>query len=126
MNGFLRTGDLGQLDSNGYLKLLGRIKEMINRGGEKISPSQIDDVLLAFSGVAKAVAFGVPDTLYGETVHTAVVLNAPLTEEDVLGHCREKLPRFMVPVKIHILAELPLGPSGKVSRITLPRTLGLA
>ena len=125
-NGFLRTGDLGQIDSNGYLSLLGRLKELINRGGEKIPPAQIDDVLLEFTGVAKAVAFGVPDTMYGETVHAAVVTNLHLTEEEILEHCREKLPRFMVPVRIHIVAELPHGPSGKVSRISMPKTLGLA
>jgi acyl-CoA synthetase (AMP-forming)/AMP-acid ligase II len=124
-NGFLRTGDLGQIDTNGYLTLLGRLKEFINRGGEKISPAQIDDVLLDFTGVAKAVAFGVPDTMYGETVHAAVVPKGPLTEKEILDHCLKKLPRFMVPVKIHIVSELPLGPSGKVSRITLPKTLGL-
>lgn len=125
-NGFLRTGDLGQIDENGYLTLLGRLKEFINRGGEKIPPAQIDDVLLALTGVAKAVAFGVPDTMYGETVHAAVVPNGPLTEEEVLDHCREKLPRFMVPVRIHIVSELPHGPSGKVSRVTIPKILGLA
>jgi len=125
-NGFLRTGDLGQIDTNGYITLLGRLKEFINRGGEKIPPAQIDYVLLKFSGVAKAVAFGVPDTMYGESVHAAVVLNKPLTEADILDHCREKLPRFMVPVKIHIVSELPHGPSGKVNRMTLPKMLGLA
>jgi len=126
INGFLRTGDLGQIDANGFISLLGRIKEFINRGGEKISPVQIDDVLLECSGVERAASFGVPDTIYGEAVHAAVVPNAPLTEEDILDYCRGKLPRFMVPVKIHIVTELPLGPSGKVSRVTLPKTLGLA
>jgi len=125
-HGFLRTGDLGQIDTNGYLTLLGRLKEFINRGGEKIPPAQIDDVLLELTGVARAVAFGVPDTMYGETVHAAVIPNGPLTEAEILDHCRDKLPRFMVPVKIHIVSELPHGPSGKVSRITLPKTLGLA
>lgn len=126
VHGFLRTGDLGKLDSDGYLSLLGRLKELINRGGEKIPPAQIDDVLLELNGVAKAVAFGVPDPMYGETVHAAVVTNLHLTEEEILEHCREKLPRFMVPVAIHIVADLPHGPSGKVSRVSLPKTLGLA
>lgn len=126
VDGFLRTGDLGQIDENGYIRLMGRIKELINRGGEKIAPAQIDDVLLKVTGVEKAAAFGVPDTIYGESVHAAVVTRGSLTEEAILEHCREKLPRFMVPVKIHIVAELPLGPSGKVSRITLPKILGLA
>lgn len=126
VKGYLRTGDLGQIDANGYISLLGRLKEFINRGGEKISPAQIDDVLLALPGVAMAVTFAVPDTMYGETVHAAVVPKGPVTEEEILEHCRQKLPRFMVPVKIHIVSDLPHSASGKVSRITLPKTLGLA
>ena len=127
VNGFLRTGDLGQIDTNGYITLLGRFKELINRGGEKIFPAQIDDVLLNFTGVEKAAAFGVSDDFYGEVVHAAVVATTGfLDEEEILDYCRENLPRFMVPVKIHIVSELPLGPSGKVSRVTLPKTLGLA
>ena len=125
-NGYLRTGDLGKIDTNGYITLLGRLKEFINRGGEKIPPAQIDFVLLNCDGIEKAAAFGVPDTIYGETVHAAVVTKGPLTEEEILEHCRNKLPGFMVPVRIHIVSELPLGPSGKVSRVTLPRLLGLA
>jgi len=125
-NGYLRTGDLGEIDANGYIKLLGRLKELINRGGEKIPPAQIDDVLLDITGVEKAAAFGVPDTIYGEVVHAAVVQNGALDEAEILDQCREKLPRFMVPVKIHIVTELPLGPSGKVNRNTLPKELGLA
>jgi acyl-CoA synthetase (AMP-forming)/AMP-acid ligase II len=125
VNGFLRTGDLGQIDSDGYITILGRLKEFINRGGEKIPPSQIDYVLLNLSGVEKAAAFGVPETIFGETVHAAVVVEGNLTEEKILDHCRQKLPRFMVPVKIHIVSELPHGPSGKVSRIALPKALGL-
>ncbi|HUT41231.1 MAG TPA: AMP-binding protein [Gammaproteobacteria bacterium] len=125
-NGYLRTGDLGEIDANGYIRLLGRLKELINRGGEKISPAQIDDVLLNITGVEKAAAFGVPDTIYGEVVHAAVVQNGALDEAEILDRCREKLPRFMVPVKIHIVTELPLGPSGKVNRNTLPKALGLA
>jgi acyl-CoA synthetase (AMP-forming)/AMP-acid ligase II len=125
-HGFLRTGDLGEIDTHGYVRLLGRLKELINRGGEKISPAQIDDVLLNITGVKGAAAFGVPDTLYGEVVHAAVVQNGALDEAEILDQCREKLPRFMVPVTIHIVTELPLGPSGKVNRNTLPKALGLA
>ena len=125
-NGYLRTGDLGAIDAQGFITLLGRLKELINRGGEKISPAQIDDVLLAITGVREAAAFGVPDSLYGEVVHAAVVQNGALDEAEILDQCREKLPRFMVPVKIHIITELPHGPSGKVNRNTLPKALGLA
>jgi acyl-CoA synthetase (AMP-forming)/AMP-acid ligase II len=83
-------------------------------------------VLLDIKGVEKAAAFGVPDPIYGEVVHAAVVQNGALDEADILEQCRDKLPRFMVPVKIHIVTELPLGPSGKVTRNTLPKALGLA
>jgi acyl-CoA synthetase (AMP-forming)/AMP-acid ligase II len=83
-------------------------------------------VLLNITGVKGAAAFGVPDTLYGEVVHAAVVQNGALDEAEILDQCREKLPRFMVPVTIHIVTELPLGPSGKVNRNTLPKALGLA
>ena len=124
-NGFLRTGDIGRLDGESHLFLLGRLKELINRGGEKISPVEIDYVLLEVPGVAQAVSFGVPDAIYGETVHAAVVSRGTLTAEELIRHCREKLPAFMVPVQIHLLEALPTGPSGKVARSALPELLGL-
>ncbi len=124
-NGYLRTGDLGEIDKNGFITLLGRLKDLINRGGEKISPAQIDDVLLNIAGVREAAAFGVPDTIYGEAIHAAVVQDGRLDEADILDQCRKKLPRFMMPVKIHIVTELPHSPSGKVNRNSLPKALGL-
>jgi acyl-CoA synthetase (AMP-forming)/AMP-acid ligase II len=123
---WFRTGDVGRLDEDGYLFLLGRTKEMINRGGEKISPVEVDAVLLEIPGVAQAVAFGAPDPLYGETVHAAVVTDREVGEQAILKHCRDKLPSFMVPARVHLLDAIPTGPTGKISRSRLPAALGLA
>ncbi len=84
-NGWFRTGDQGYLDSEGYLLLTGRIKEMINRGGEKIAPREIDEVLLAHPAVTEAVAFGVPHATWGEEVAAAVVLSEPQPESAISG-----------------------------------------
>jgi acyl-CoA synthetase (AMP-forming)/AMP-acid ligase II len=114
--GWFRTGDRGVLDADGYLRLIGRIKELINRGGEKISPLEIDAVLLSHPAVAEAATFGVPDAKYGEEVHAAVVLKAEASSDGLLRHCREQLADFKVPKVLHIVAELPKGPTGKVQR----------
>ncbi len=92
-NGWFRTGDRGVLD-DGYLTLIGRIKELINRGGEKISPLEIDSVLLAHPAVAEAAAFGAPDVKYGEEVQAAVVLKAEASVEALLAYCRAAPGRF--------------------------------
>ena len=96
-NGWFRTGDRGVLDADGYLTLIGRIKELINRGGEKISPLEIDAALLSHPAVAEAAAFAVPDPKYGEEINAAVVLKADVTVEKLLAHCRERLADFKVP-----------------------------
>src|SRR5207253_6679248 len=82
-NGWFRTGDRGVLDGDGYLTLIGRIKELINRGGEKISPLEVDAALLAHPAVAEVATFGVPDQKYGEEVHAAVVLKVSVTVEEL-------------------------------------------
>ncbi len=115
-NGWFRTGDHGKIDEHGYLTLTGRLKEMINRGGEKISPLEIDDALLAHAGVIEAVAFGVPDEKYGEIVSAAVVLREGTTVDDVLAHVRGRLAAFKVPVVMHAVAEIPKTATGKVQR----------
>src|SRR6202035_4465658 len=94
--GWFRTGDLGVLDADGYLLLLSRIKELINRGGEKIAPREIDEVLEAHPAVKEAVSFGVPHPTWGEEVGAAVVLNEPVTEKDLLAFCRTRLADFKV------------------------------
>lgn len=124
-NGWFRTGDQGWIDDNGYLWLTGRLKELINRGGEKISPLEIDDVLLRHPAVAEAVAFAAPHRTLGEEVHAAVVLRAAATERELRDHCAAFLADFKVPRVIHILPEIPRGATGKVQRIWMAKLLGL-
>ena len=128
-HGWFRTGDQGILDPIGYLTLVGRLKELINRGGEKISPREIDEVLLTHPAVAEAVCFGVTDPKYGEEVVAAVVLRGDATEEALLTHCRERLAAFKAPKKIHLVTQIPRTATGKIQRrmvaavFTSPTTL---
>jgi acyl-CoA synthetase (AMP-forming)/AMP-acid ligase II len=115
-NGWFRTGDQGYLDEDGYLLLTGRIKELINRGGEKIAPREIDEVLLAHPSVAEAVAFGIPHATWGEEVVAAVVLRSPEKESVILAHCREKLSDFKCPKKLYIVEKIPRTATGKIQR----------
>lgn len=115
-NGWFRTGDQGMLDGDGYLTLIGRIKELINRGGEKISPLEVDAALLAHPAVAEVATFAAPDAKYGEEVHAAVVLKGQATAEELQAHCRGRLADFKVPKVIHLTQELPRTPTGKVQR----------
>src|SRR5262249_41050603 len=115
-HGWFRTGDRGVLDGDGYLTLIGRIKEQINRGGEKISPLEVDAVLLAHPAVAEVATFGAPDAKYGEGGHAAGVLKAEATADQLQAHCRERLASFKVPKVIYIAKELPRTATGKVQR----------
>jgi acyl-CoA synthetase (AMP-forming)/AMP-acid ligase II len=116
-DGWFRTGDQGFLNDAGYLTLVGRLKELINRGGEKISPREIDEVLLAHPAVAEAVAFGVAHPTWGEEVSAAVVLReAGATEADLLAYCKEKLADFKRPKQIHITETIPRTATGKIQR----------
>ncbi|MGV8121478.1 MAG: acyl--CoA ligase [Candidatus Xenobiia bacterium LiM19] len=119
VQGWLRTGDQGFLDDRGYLTLTGRLKELINRGGEKISPSEVDAVLLEHPSVAEAACFGVADLKYGEDIHAAVVLKKPIPEEELINFCRERLASFKVPRKIHIMDTIPRAATGKIQRKSL-------
>ena len=114
--GWFRTGDLGALDEAGYLTLLGRIKELINRGGEKISPREIDELLLQHPAVGEAVAFGLPHPVWGEEVAAAVVLTGEASERELLRHCRAHLADFKVPKKLFIVESIPRTATGKVQR----------
>jgi acyl-CoA synthetase (AMP-forming)/AMP-acid ligase II len=115
-NGWFRTGDQGFLDSEGYLTLTGRIKELINRGGEKIGPREIDEVLLSHPSIAEAVCFGVPHPAWGEEVAAAVVLKDPVNETDIMAFCKERLAEFKRPKKIYITETIPRTATGKIQR----------
>lgn len=115
-NGYFRTGDEGALDADGYLTLLGRLKEIINRSGEKISPQEIDEVLLSHPAVAEAVAFGIPHATHGEEPSAAVVLKADALASDLVKYCREHMADFKCPRVIHIMEQIPRTATGKVQR----------
>ena len=114
-DGWFRTGDCGVVE-DGYLRLVGRLKEMILRGGENISPAEVEDVLRAHPAVDDAVCFGVPDEKYGEVVAAAVVLSQDIEAQVLMAHCRERLAAFKVPRTIRLLTEIPRTPTGKVQR----------
>ncbi|MGD2183148.1 AMP-binding protein [Lusitaniella coriacea] len=126
-NGWFRTGDLGNLDEEGYLFLKGRIKEIINRGGEKISPREVDEVLLDFPDVEQVVTFAAPHKLLGEDVAAAVVLRegSTISEQALKEFAAERLSDFKIPRVILFLDEIPKGPTGKRQRIGLAEKLGL-
>ena len=117
-NGWFRTGDQGVLDPEGYLTLIGRLKEMINRGGEKISPRELDELLLTHPAVAEAVCFGFVHPTWGEEVAAAVVLKPELqaTEAELLSFCKQHVAEFKRPKKIHIVPAVPKTASGKIQR----------
>jgi acyl-CoA synthetase (AMP-forming)/AMP-acid ligase II len=114
--GWFRTGDVGHLSSDGYLTLVGRIKELINRGGEKISPYEVENVLLTHPSVSEAAVYPVSDDKYGEVVGAVVVLKGEATPDELRGHCAGTMASFKVPARLTVLAEIPKGPTGKVQR----------
>ncbi len=122
-DGWFRTGDSGHVSPDGYLSLAGRIKELINRGGEKISPHEVEDALLTHPDVVEAVAFAVPDAKYGETVGAVVVARSEVGGDALRAHCGERLAAFKVPVRVHVLDAIPKGPTGKVQRRLLAEQL---
>jgi acyl-CoA synthetase (AMP-forming)/AMP-acid ligase II len=115
-DGWFRTGDSGTISADGYVTLSGRIKELINRGGEKISPHEVEDALSSHPSVAEAVAYAVPDERYGEQVAAAVVLRGDADAAELKRHCAERLAPFKVPATIALLDAIPKGPTGKVQR----------
>jgi len=124
--GWFRTGDEGYLDADGYLFITGRIKEMINRGGEKIAPREVDEVLLTYPAIAEAATFAVPHASLGEEVAAAVVLKPGMTlsKLELIGFLSARLAYFKVPRLIHFVDSLPKGPSGKLQRNALAQGLG--
>lgn len=115
-NGWFRTGDEGVLDPDGFLRLAGRIKELINRAGEKISPQEVDETLLSHSSVSEAVCFAIPDKVYGEEIAAAVVLHGSATQSELMAHCKALLADFKVPRVIYIVDTIPRTATGKVQR----------
>jgi len=124
---WFRTGDQGAFDENGYLRLTGRLKEIINRGGEKISPLEVDAILLEHPAVRQAVTFAVPHPKLGEDVAAAVVLEegATVDERAVRDYAASRLAGFKAPARVLILDEIPKGATGKIQRIGLAEKLGL-
>ena len=125
INGWFRTGDRGVIDDRGYVALTGRLKEIINRGGEKIAPPEIDEVLLRHPDIREAAAFAMPHTTLGETIGAAVVPRegSTLNEVDVRAFASTQLPDFKVPARVVILPEIPRGPTGKLQRALLATLL---
>ncbi len=115
-DGWFRTGDAGVLDAAGYLTLVGRLKEMILRGGENIAPTEIDEILLRHPAVAEAVSFGEPDMMLGEVPVAALVLRDEVSDRDLLRHCREYLAPTKVPVRFYRTDQIPRTATGKIQR----------
>jgi acyl-CoA synthetase (AMP-forming)/AMP-acid ligase II len=126
-HGWFRTGDQGVMSEDGYLSITGRLKEIINRGGEKISPREVDEVLMDHPAIEQVVTFAVPHVKLGEDVAAAVVLRegASLTEKEVREFAARRLADFKVPRKVLFLPEIPKGATGKLQRIGLAAKLGL-
>ena len=120
-DGWLRSGDLGHRDSDGFYFVTGRIKELIIKGGENIAPREIDEALLAHPAVLDAAAVGVPDKHYGQEILVAVVLREghACSEDQLRDFCLQRLGRYKTPKIIRFVGELPRGPSGKVQRLKL-------
>jgi acyl-CoA synthetase (AMP-forming)/AMP-acid ligase II len=126
-HGWFHTGDQGTMDAEGYVRVTGRLKEIINRGGEKISPREVDEVLMDHPAIAQVVTFGMPHDKLGEDVAAAIVLRegAETSEREIRDFCAGRLADFKVPRRIVILLEIPKGATGKLQRIGLAAKLGL-
>ncbi len=124
-DGWFKTGDLGYRDQDGFYFVTGRIKELIIKGGENISPREIDDVLYHHQSVREAGAFGLPDSTYGQIVAVGVVLkeDATCTEKELIEYCRNELGDFRCPSRIFFTDDLPKGPSGKIQRLEFAKTI---
>ncbi|MFD2741671.1 AMP-binding protein [Sulfitobacter aestuarii] len=118
LEGWLRTGDLGRMDPQGYVFITGRLKELIIKGGENIAPREIDEALYTHPDIIEAAAFACPCSNYGQRVEAAVKLAAGslLCEQELIAVCKDRVGAFKSPDRIHILDDLPKGPSGKIQR----------
>jgi acyl-CoA synthetase (AMP-forming)/AMP-acid ligase II len=127
-DGWFRTGDQGVMDDDGYVSITGRLKEIINRGGEKISPREVDEIIMEHPAVHQCVTFAMPHDMLGEDVAAAIVLRqgAQASDRELRDFAATRLAAFKVPRKILILTEIPVGATGKLQRIGLAQKLGLA
>ena len=127
VNDWFRTGDEGFFDEDGYLKISGRLKEIINKGGEKISPLEVDNILMDFPPIDQALCFGYKDKMLGEDIAVVIKLkeNKSCTEDDIKSYANEKLAKFKIPKKIFIVEDIPKGATGKLQRIGLAKKFGL-
>jgi acyl-CoA synthetase (AMP-forming)/AMP-acid ligase II len=127
IDGWFRTGDQGTMDGDGYLTITGRLKEIINRGGEKISPREVDEIIMTHPAVHQCVTFGMPHQMLGEEVAAAIVLKegAQCDDKELRRFASSRLADFKVPKRILILKEIPIGATGKLQRIGLAQKLGL-
>jgi oxalate---CoA ligase len=127
VNGWFRTGDQGTIDHDGYVSITGRLKEIISRGGEKISPREVDEVLMDHPAILQVVTFGIPHAMLGEEVGAVVVLREThqASEGEIREFAASRLADFKVPRRILFMAELPKGATGKLQRIGLAKKLGL-
>jgi len=127
LDGWFRTGDQGTMDADGYVSITGRLKEIINRGGEKISPREVDEIIMEHPAVHQCVTFGMPHEMLGEEVAAAIVLKEGIACDDreLRQFASVRLADFKVPKKILILKEIPVGATGKLQRIGLAQKLGL-
>jgi acyl-CoA synthetase (AMP-forming)/AMP-acid ligase II len=128
VEGWFRTGDQGVMDADGYVSITGRLKEIINRGGEKISPREVDEVLMDHPAVQQAITFALPHDKLGEEVAAAIVLRegGTASERELRDFAAGRLADFKVPRKLVFLDEIPKGATGKPQRIGLAQKLGLA
>ena len=126
-NGWFRTGDQGYFDQDGFLKISGRLKEIINKGGEKISPLEVDNILMDHPLIEQAVCFGYEDKMLGEEIAAAIIVKEGqnCSEMDVKNYAEEKLAKFKIPKKIFFVNEIPKGATGKLQRNVLAKNFGL-
>ncbi|WP_455365878.1 AMP-binding protein, partial [Kaarinaea lacus] len=117
-NGWLHSGDLGSMDKDGYVKITGRLKEMIIRGGENIYPREIEDYLFTHPKISEVAVFGIPDEFYGEEIVAWIQLHSgeTLTEEEVREFCKGKIAHFKIPKYIHFVDEFPMTVTGKLQK----------
>jgi fatty-acyl-CoA synthase len=120
-DGWMHTGDLAILDEDGYCTIVGRLKDMLIRGGENIYPKEIEDVLFQHPAIQSAQVFGVPDVKYGEEVCTWILLRqgTELTAEDVRAHCRRYMAHYKIPRYVKFVDNMPLTATGKPKKFVM-------